>query len=68
VRESEGSRVAVRFSSIRVWDGSHRWHAARQHSRMAGSGMGVLRKEKGPEWASLVRGNGGGVKRLGSTR
>jgi hypothetical protein len=68
VRENEGGRAALRFSSIQVRDGGHRWHPAWRRGQMGGSGLGVLRKEKGPRWAGLVTGNGGGMRRLGSTR
>jgi hypothetical protein len=68
VRESEGGRAALWLSSIRVRDGGRWRHAAWRRGRMGGSGLGVLRKEKGLGWAGLVRGNGGGVRRLGSTR
>jgi hypothetical protein len=54
VRESEGGRAALRFSSIQVRDGGHRWHAAWQRGQMGGSGFGILRKEKGPRWAGLA--------------
>jgi hypothetical protein len=55
VRESEGGMAALRFSFIQVRDGDRRWHVVRWLGRMGGGGLGVLRKEKGPRWAGLVR-------------
>jgi hypothetical protein len=63
VRESEGGWR--RFGSAPSKCGMAAVDGMR-HGRMGGSGLGVLRKEKGTGWASLVRGNRGGVRRLGS--
>jgi hypothetical protein len=48
VQESEGGRVALRFSSIRVREGGHRRHVTRRRGQMGGGGLGTLRKEKRP--------------------
>jgi hypothetical protein len=59
VCESEGGRAMLRFSSIRVREGGHRWHATWQRGRMGDDGLGVLRKEKRPRvgwcWAEMGR-------------
>jgi hypothetical protein len=51
VRESEGSRAALRFGSVRGWEGGRWWHMTRWRGRMGSGGLGVMRKEKGPGWA-----------------
>jgi hypothetical protein len=51
VRESEGGRAALWFSSIPVREGSHRRHVTRRRGHKGGRGLGVLREEKVPGWA-----------------
>jgi hypothetical protein len=67
VRESEGSRAAHRFGSVRVQD-SGRWrHATRWRGRM-GSGLGVMRTENGPGWAGAGPQRPGGLECSGGLK
>jgi hypothetical protein len=68
VRESEGGRAALRFGSIRVREGSRRWHATRWRGWMGGGGLGILRKEKGPGWADARPQRSGGSERSGGLK
>jgi hypothetical protein len=68
VRESEGSRVALRFIYIQVREGGHRRHATWLRDRMGNGGLGVLRKEKCPGWASAGLQRPGGPERSGGLK
>jgi hypothetical protein len=68
VWESEGGRAVLRFGSIRVQEGGRRWHVTRRCGQMGSGGLGILRKEKGPGWASAGPQRPGGPERSGGLK
>jgi hypothetical protein len=67
VRESEGSRAALRFGSVRVQENGRWQHATRWRGRMGG-GLGVMRKENGPGWAGAGLQRPGGLECSGGLK
>jgi hypothetical protein len=56
VRESEGSRVVLRFRFIRVREGGRRWRVVRRRdgrATVASAAEGRRRPGDGPDWAEV---------------
>jgi hypothetical protein len=68
VQKSEGGRAALRCGSIRVREGTHRWHATQRCGRMGGGGLGIHRRDKGPGWADAGPQRSGGPERFGGLK